>query len=231
VRCKVNCIRLQENGLVKKDKAKLLKETNKYLDFAYRYAVQFTRPTLWVVCGMPGSGKSTISRELSRVFGIKVFQSDVIRKEIFGAKPGDPSDMPFEAGMYSRSATRLTYGRLLLLAQEEIEKGRSVILDATYGKQNDRIEAIRMAKDTEANIVFVECVLTENVIKERLLKREAGYPVSDARYRHYEDFKRRFEPLNELGDEMHIRVDTETSLGECLEQILAKDHYIASFTI
>jgi len=231
VRCKVNCIRLQENGLVKKDKAKLLKETNKYLDFAYRYAVQFTRPTLWVVCGMPSSGKSTISRELSRVFGIKVFQSDVIRKEIFGAKPGDPSDMPFEAGMYSRSATRLTYGRLLLLAQEEIEKGRSVILDATYGKQNDRIEAIRMAKDTEANIVFVECVLTENVIKERLLKREAGYPVSDARYRHYEDFKRRFEPLNELGDEMHIRVDTETSLGECLEQILAKDHYIASFTI
>ena len=228
VRCKVNCIRFQEDGLGKKDKAKLLKETNKYLDFAYRYAVQFTRPTLWVVCGMPGSGKSTISRGLSRVFRIKAFQSDVIRKELYGLKPDDLSDMSFEAGIYSKGASGLTYGRLLLLGQEEIEQGRSVILDATYSKQHDRIEAIRMAKDNDVNIVFVECVLKENVIKERLLEREAGYPVSDARYHHYEDFKKRFEPLNELGDEMHIRVDTEKPLEECMEQILAKDHYIAS---
>jgi hypothetical protein len=177
---------------------------------------------------MPGSGKSTISRELSGVFRIKAFQSDVIRKELFGFRPGDPSDMPFEEGIYSKGASGLTYGRLLLLAQEEIEKGRSVILDATYGKLHDRSEAIRMAKDNDANIVFVECVLKENVIKERLLKRETGYSVSDARYHHYEDFKKRFEPLNELGDEMHIRVDTERSLESCMEKILATDYYIAS---
>ena len=228
VRCKVNCIRLQEEDLGKKEKAKLLKETNKYLDLAYQYTVQFTRPTLWVVCGMPGSGKSTISRDLSRVFGIKALQSDVIRKELYGLKPDDLSDMSFETGIYSKGASSLTYGRLLLLAQEEIDQGRSIILDATYSKQHDRSEAIRMAKDNEANIVFVECVLKENVIKERLLKRETGYPVSDARYHHYEDLKKRFEPLNELGDEMHIRVDTEKPLETCIEQILAKDYYIAS---
>jgi aminoglycoside phosphotransferase family enzyme/predicted kinase len=228
VRCKVNCIRLQEGDSNRRDRIKLVKETGKYLDLAYKYAVQFTRPTLWVVCGMPGSGKSTISRELSRVFSIKAFQSDVIRKELYGLKPDDSSDMPFETGIYSKGASSLTYGRLLLLAQEEIEQGKSVILDATYGKQHDRIEAIRMAKDNEANIVFVECVLKENVIKERLLKRETGYPVSDARYHHYEDFKKRFEPLNELGDEIHICVDTEKSLEACMEQILAKDYYIAS---
>ena len=223
VRCKVNCIRLQEGDTSKQGRIKLLKETSRYLDLAYKYAVQFSRPTLWVVCGMPGSGKSTISRELSRIFNIKIFQSDVIRKELYGLKPDAPSDMPFGTGIYSKGASSLTYGRLLLLAQEEIEKGRSVILDATYGSQHDRREAIRMARDNEANIVFVECVLKENVIKKRLLKREAGYPVSDARYHHFEDFKRRFEPLNELGNEMHIRVDTEKPLEACMEQILAKD--------
>jgi aminoglycoside phosphotransferase family enzyme/predicted kinase len=228
VRCKVNCIRLQENDPNQQDRIKLVKETGKYLDLAYKYAVQFTRPTLWVVCGMPGSGKSTISRELSRVFRIKAFQSDVIRKELYGLKPDDQSDIPFGTGIYSKGAGSLTYGRLLLLAQEEIEQGKSVILDATYGKQHDRVEAVRVAKDNDANIVFVECVLKENVIKERLLKRDTGYPVSDARYHHYEDFKKRFEPLNELGDEMHFRVDTEKSLEACMEQILAKDRYIAS---
>jgi aminoglycoside phosphotransferase family enzyme/predicted kinase len=222
VRCKVNCIRLQEGDLNNQARKKLVKETRKYLDLAYKYAGRFTRPTLWVVCGMPGSGKSTISKELSRVFRIKAFQSDVIRKELCGLKPGDPSDIPFEAGIYSKGATGLTYGRLLLLAQEEIEQGRSVILDATYGQQHHRSEAVRMANDTDANIIFVECVLKENSIKERLLKREAGYPVSDARYRHYEDFKKQFEPLNELNGKMHIRVDTEKPLKACMEQILAR---------
>jgi aminoglycoside phosphotransferase family enzyme/predicted kinase len=227
VRCKVNCLRLQVGDLDNQDRIKLVKETSKYLNLAYKYAVQFTRPTLWVVCGMPGSGKSTISKELSGAFGIKAFQSDVIRKELYGLKPDDLSDIPFETGIYSKGASSLTYGRLLLLAQEEIEQGRSVILDATYARQHDRSEAMRMAKDIDANIVFVECVLKENIIRERLLKREAGYPVSDARYHHYEDFKKRFEPLNDLSDEMHIRVDTEKPLKACMEQILAKESSIS----
>lgn len=227
VRCKVNCIRLQEGDLDKHARKKLIKATRKYLDLAYKYAGRFTRPTLWVVCGMPGSGKSTIAGELSRIFKIRIFQSDVIRKELYGLKPGDTSDLPFETGIYSKGASALTYGRLLLSAQEEIEQGKSVILDATYGRQHHRAEAVRMAYDTDANIVFVECALKENMVKERLLKREAGYTVSDARYHHYEDFKKRFEPLNELSDEMHIRVDTEKPLKECIEQILAKESYIS----
>ena len=44
VRCKVNCMRLQEGGLGEPNKKKLLKETLKYLDMAYRYAVKFTLP-------------------------------------------------------------------------------------------------------------------------------------------------------------------------------------------
>ena len=228
VRCKVNCMRLQEGGLTEQIKRKLLKETMKYLDLAYQYAVKFTRPTLWVVCGMPGSGKSTISRELSRMFGIKTLNSDVIRKELFGMKPVDPSDMPFEEGIYSKGASGLTYGKLLLLAQEEIEKGKSVILDATYGNKHHRDEVLRMARDKDANIIFIECVLKEKLLKERLSNRKTEFSVSDARPSHFEYFKKRFEPLNEVGDAMHIRVNTEKPLEECMQKILAKD-YIEAF--
>jgi aminoglycoside phosphotransferase family enzyme/predicted kinase len=222
VRCKVHCIRLQDKELDKQVRQKLVKGTRKYLGLAYKYAGRFTRPTLWVVCGMPGSGKSTISNELSRVLRIKSFQSDVIRKELHGLKPDDFSDISFETGIYSKGASNLTYGRLLLSAQEEIEQGRSVILDATYSRRHYRSEALRMANDIDANIIFVECILKENIVKERLLKREAGYPLSDARYRHYEDFKKRFELLNELSEAQHIRVDTERPIEECIEQILAR---------
>jgi aminoglycoside phosphotransferase family enzyme/predicted kinase len=227
VRCKVNCMRLQEGGLTKQNKSKLLKETMKYLDFAYQYAAKFTRPTTWVVCGMPGSGKSTISKELSKVFGIKTFHSDVIRKELFGMKPGDPSDMPFEEGIYSKGASCLTYGKLLLLAQEEIERGNSVVLDATYGNEHHRDEVLRMASDKDANIIFIECVVKEKLLKERLSNRKNEFQVSDARLHHFEYFKKKYKPFNKVDDTIHMSVNTEKTLEKCMQQILGKSYIVA----
>jgi len=130
--------------------------------------------------------------------------------------------MPFEDGIYSKGASGLTYGKLLLSAQEEIETGNSVILDATFSSAHHRNEALRMAKDLDANIIFVECRPKENLLKERLSHRKAKFSVSDARLHHFEYFKQRFEPLNEVGRAMHIRVNTEKPLEECMEKILAK---------
>ncbi|MCD6185416.1 MAG: AAA family ATPase [Deltaproteobacteria bacterium] len=221
VRCKVNCIRISEGFTDKDEEIALLEETEKYLDLAYRYALQFTRPTIWIVCGISASGKSTISRELGKLFDIKVINSDVIRKKIFGIKTQETSDLPFEKGIYSKGASSLTYGQLLLLAQEEIEKGNSVIIDATFSTRHWRIEAIRMAEDMDVNIVFVECLLSDELTKKRLVERENVVSVSDARVHHFEDLKRLFEPLESLPNEMHIRLNTIKPLNECMQQILS----------
>jgi predicted kinase len=198
----------------------------KYLDFAYQYALKFTRPTLWVVCGMPGTGKSTISRELSKVYVIKTFNSDVIRKKLFGMKPNNPADMPFEEGIYSKDASSLTYGKLLLLAQEELEKGNSVVLDATYGNEHHRDEVLRMARDKDVNIVFVECVLKEELLKKRLSNRKDEFQVSDARLHHFEYLKNNFKPFNKVDDVMHVCVNTEKPLKKCMQEILGKDYMV-----
>ena len=226
VRVKVNCFRLQEGGLVETERDRLLKETRKYMDLAYRYAVQFTRPTLWVVCGMPASGKSTVADKLSKTLGVKVIRSDVIRKELFGLQPYEQINVPFEEGIYSKGASSLTYGKLLLLAQEEIDKGNSVILDATYSSRHQRSEVLRLAKDMDTNLMFVECICPEAVLKKRLMERETASSVSDARIQHLQQIKERFEPLNEVRDEMHISVDTEKSLEESMEYILSRDYVL-----
>jgi predicted kinase len=135
-------------------------------------------------------------------------------------------DIPFEEGIYSKGASSLTYGKLLLIAQEEIEKGCSVILDATYSSSHQRSEVLRLAKDMDTNLMFVECICSEAILKDRLIRREATSSVSDARLRHFEEIKARFEPLNEVRDEMHISVDTEKPLEESMEHILSRDYVL-----
>jgi len=226
VRVKVNCFRLQEEDLGERERGRLLGETLQYMNLAYRYAVQFTRPTLWVVCGMPASGKSTIAREVAKRLGIKVFRSDVVRKELFGLQPREQRDVPFEEGIYSKGACSLTYGKLLVLAQEEIEKGCSVILDAMYGSRHQRSEVLRLAKDMDTNLMFVECICPEAALKERLMRRERTPSVSDARLHHFQQIKARFEPVNEVRDDMHIRVNTERPLEVSMEHIISRDYVL-----
>ena len=223
VRLKVNCLRLQQGDLTKQERDRLLKETERYTDLAYQYAVQFTRPTLWVLCGMPASGKSTVAKEVAKCLGIGVFRSDAVRKELFGLQPQEQRDVPFEEGIYSREASSLTYGKLLLLAQEELENGRSVILDATYASRHQRSEVLRLANDADANVMFVECISSEAVLKKRLIQREKTSFISDARLHHFDKMKALFEPLDEVPDDVHIAIDTEGSLEGALQEILSHD--------
>ena len=98
-------------------------ESIHHLNLAFRYAIQFTRPTIWVVCGLPAGGKSTIARELAKILGVQILQSDFVRKQLPGVPTDKPMDLPFESGIYSKEASSLTYGKLVMLAQEVIEKG------------------------------------------------------------------------------------------------------------
>ena len=77
---------------------------------------------------------------------MKILQSDRVRKQLLGVPTDEPMDLPFESGIYSKEASSLTYGKLMMLAQEVVEKGGSVILDATFSRQHQRDEVIRLAK-------------------------------------------------------------------------------------
>jgi hypothetical protein len=68
-------------------------------------------------------------------------------------------------------------------------------------------------------------------LKKRLVEREATVTTSDARLHHLKRFRTRFEPLTDLRDELHIRVDTNMTLNESLRQILSHDHFSASLQI
>jgi aminoglycoside phosphotransferase family enzyme/predicted kinase len=220
VRAKVNCFRLKQSELAEREQVELRRQTRRFVNLAYEYALQFTHPTVWVVCGMIASGKSTVANALADALQIKVLHSDVVRKKLFDRQVFESQEEEFGEGMYSQDATSLTYGKLLLLAQEEIEQGRSVILDATFSREDQRREMLRLVEDRDADIVFVECRCREAVIRKRLRNRSKSPAISDARLRHLEEFKSRYEAPDEIPPGIKIIVNTERSLAETVEKIL-----------
>ena len=173
---------------------------------------------------MPAGGKSTIAKEMAGTLSVKILQSDRVRKQLLDVPTDEPMDLPFESGIYSKEASSLTYGKLMMLAQEVVEKGGSAILDATFSRQHQRDEVIRLARDMDANIIFIECTASYQMLKKRLTEREKRAGISDARLRHLKQLKAHFEPLGELQNDMHLKINTEESLNACMRQILSHDY-------
>jgi hypothetical protein len=224
VRVKIDCFRLTELDRDDDPWEKQRESIHRHMDLAYRYAVKMSRPVIWVVCGMIAAGKSTISERLSGLFSISHIRSDEVRKTMFGVPATETADTDFREGMYSAEATALVYGKMLLAAQEKIETGDSVVLDATYRSRDFRREVIQLSQDARAYLIFVECRSTEAEIKRRLEERAKTPGVSDARLKHYEQMKRTFEPLDEIPPAQYISLDTRAPVERSLEALLTQEH-------
>ncbi len=215
VRLKIACFSLEHA----KDQAAVAGEIRDYLDQAYLYAVSFGRPVLWVFCGLPASGKSTVARRVTQALQMTHLASDTVRKE--GQDFPDDGVVAFNTGAYRPVLRGRVYAKLLNLAQEELRKGRSVVLDATFSSAQWRESAMQLASDQNAGLIFVHCVCSPQTIKARLANREASSGESDARLIHLDDMIRNFEPFDEAAD-TYLAVSTEQSEDDSLYDALSR---------
>ncbi|MDR3555931.1 MAG: hypothetical protein P4L55_14330, partial [Syntrophobacteraceae bacterium] len=80
---------------------------------------------------------------------------------------------------------------------------------------------VRLAGDLDANILFLECVSSQNTLLERLGRREGEGGPSDARREHLPGLIQEFEPLDEPPAENRMRIDTEAPLEAGLASVLS----------
>lgn len=201
----------------------LRESAGSYMGQAYRYALQFSRPTLWVFCGLPASGKSMLAEALAKALSLSLFQSDRIRKE--GKDQALQEEIvPFDQGIYRTAMRQRVYARMLAFAQDELKKGHPAILDATFSRTKWREEARQLAVDLDTNLIFVECFCRLESIRERLKQREQRLSISDARLQHLNDMVKNFEPLREVPETAHIRLDTDQPFERSFLKLLSEGH-------
>lgn len=85
-----------------------------------------TVPTIYVLCGLPGSGKSEFAKKLSEESGAIIHSSDSIRAEVYG----DENDQAHNNEVFNILHKRI---------KENLLAGRSVIYDATNINKKRRI--------------------------------------------------------------------------------------------
>ncbi len=141
-----------------------------------------TKHKLIVIFGLPGTGKTTLARTLSKILNSPHFNTDVIRDE-----------MQLK-GNYDPKTKALVYEILLSRVSRSLEDHHYVIVDGTFSKAKVRKQLIDMAENHSAEIVWIMMDSSPEVVKERVSIQR---PFSEADYAVYNKIKKEFEPVED----------------------------------
>ncbi len=174
------------------------------------------QPRIVALCGLPGSGKSTVAAILSERLGYVWLRSDVIRKELGLGQPAGGVDL------YGDAMTRHTYDVLLKRTEEAVRDGRSVVADATFGARADRRRIRELAEHASTPFTLIECVCPDDVLRQRLTHRlHVPDAASDATIAQLAEIRARFDPVGELPDSQHVRIDTSQPASAVRDAVLS----------
>ena len=143
-----------------------------------------------IFCGLPGTGKTTLAKELAPLIDAVILSTDKIRKQLI-AKP-----------TYKRHERELIYDVMTLITKYLHKARKNCILDATFNKESSRQSIIKKLGLSPNQVFIVECVCPEDVIISRLESRRADW--SDADVSVYKKMKKIYEPVKG----MHITANT-----------------------
>lgn len=220
VRGKVESFKLDDPYIPEGEKEKVLATAQGYFDLAYRYTS--TKPFLFITAGLVGTGKTALAQALSQRLGLVVISSDVTRKKLANIPVTEHRFEEFKGGIYSEDFSRKTYGTMFTEANRLLSQGQSVIVDASFKKKEDRLRARKLAKETGAEFMAIECILDEAVIKNRLEQRLTEESVSDGRWEIFDLQKPEFDKITEFSPQNHIVLDMSQPMNKIIELILDK---------
>lgn len=177
-------------------------------------------PSIYVFMGLIAGGKSTLARAFAQEHSLACFNSDVIRKELAGMSPDSRQGSELNRGIYTPEFSRLTYDGLLERARSELLHDRSVVLDGSYHKRDERQRVVECATSCKASLFFILCQCDEKETRRRLdIRAKNPNAVSDGTWAIYQRRKEFFEFPDELSPASLLVFDTKKSVSELLHAL------------
>ena len=167
---------------------------------------------LLIACGLPGTWKTETTEEVVKIKGCKLLRTDLIRLEVL--KNEDIFDAKVAGNMDKRT---LVYDEMFRQADEAMEGGNCVILDATFVTQSLRQRAAAIAATHSKTFIILQTDCPQEVSIRRILARDKDNYVSNALTEEaYLNNKKKFESVDisnliEKNSDLciiHLTVDT-----------------------
>ncbi|MEU1824112.1 AAA family ATPase [Streptomyces abikoensis] len=166
------------------------------------------------LAGLPGTGKTTLGRELTRALGPKtlLLDKDRIRDTLFGP----------HLVVYTREQDDFCVSVMHLTAARHLGEhpGAAVVLDGRTCSRRYQVEDVqRLAEETSRPLRIIECVCPDDVAAARLHKDvQAGtHPAANRDPGLHRRLKASAEPITIPA----LRLDTSAPMPDCTRTALA----------
>ena len=191
----------------------------RYFRLALRYATTGPEPSVLVVMGRVGTGKTTMAKQLAEELDWPLFSSDQIRKTLAGVPLTVRTPPELRDNVYSERMTQQTYEQLLEQGLAGLSSHCGVILDATFSSRRRRDWLHAKFLRAGVRLEFIELEADPNVVAMRLKERdESSAELSDARIDDLEKLNAAYEPPDELPT--LIKVSTARGIGDTVSAVL-----------
>lgn len=165
------------------------------------------KPCLIIVSGLPGSGKSSFSRQLAARLPSAIVESDAVRKALY------PS--PTYGGPESARVFRVCHA----LIEQLLRQGRRVIFDATNLIERHRERVYNIADKLGVKLIIVLVEAPPEVMRQRLERRHTDRSPADNSDADLAVHERMMTSAERIGRN-HFVVDTSKDVRPAIRKVI-----------